>query len=424
MKRVELRLWGTRLSRLQGLGKVAFRIARLLASRERSGGASRSRLVALGLLALSIVLFPPSGSAQTDTEVFKVTSPIQTLEKQIGANIDDKSEPYNSGVMDPSQAATMLKALGADDTKTTIIHLLRWKDPEHTQVKFQKWYLYDPSPSKTSFYLKSKQQLFESVAIPGRKNFQFVYIHLNADLSQGENEWKVVAAAGTSLKHPVSYTITVTKQDTQFLQDLKTVLQIVGLARAAAAATQPGYYSVTTFDSQWETSSISIAASLDSGNKSQGKAEKENGTANQLAAKTYTNEKPSWIGLSAGVPITKYKDVTFDSSSGTIIPSSITKQDVYLFVDGYVPPVLPSLSSFRYVPHPFFGLPIKGKVLRHSMLGAGVGLRWFEPFGGIIFDTENNEVKGPATHKTELKIRPVFGLKISISAVAKALKTK
>lgn len=362
--------------------------------------------------------------AQSDTEVFKVTSPIQTLGTQIGANVADDAEPYKSGVLNPSSAEAILTALGADARKTTIIHVLRWTDPEHTQTKFQKWYLYDPTPSTISFYLQSKQQVFQSTAIPGRRDFQFIYIHLNADLGGGEGEWKLVTAAGTTLKHPVSYTITVTKQQTQFLRDLNTVLQILGVVGAAADVAKPGYYSVSTFKSQWDTSSISIAASLDSGNKTQGKGDGQNSASNQLASKTYANEKPSWIGLSAGVPITKYKDVTFQSSSSTLVPSSITKQDVYLFVDGYVPPVLPSLSSFRYLPHPFFGLPIKGKVLRHSMLGVGIGLHWLEPFGGVIFDTENNEVKGPSVHKTQLKIQPVFGLKISVSAVAKALKGK
>jgi hypothetical protein len=379
-------------------------------------------MLRIALVTAAILLIPFSCVGQTDTEVFKVTSPIETLQNQIGKKVADDVEPYKSGVLDPSSAAEILHQLGADNQKTTIIHLLRWKDPGHTQAKYQKWYLYDPTPSKTSFYLKSKQQLFESDAIPGRKDFQFVYIHVNAVLAAGEDEWKAAAAGG--LKHPVSYTITVAKQETQFLQDLKTVLGIAGVLRVADAADKPGYYSVSTFTSQWETSSISIAASLDPEGKTKGKADSPTSASNQLASKSYTNEKPSWIGLSAGVPITKYKDVTFDSTSGSLVPSSITKQDVYLFVDGYLPPVLPSLSSFRYVPHPFFGLPIKGKVLRHSMLGAGIGLRWFEPFGGVIFDTENNEVKGPTVHKTGLKIQPVFGLKISISALAKALKGK
>ena len=311
--------------------------------------------------------------AQSNTDTLKVTSPIRILETQLGADLNQ--EPYNSGkVTDLAKLLHDQLKIGTD--KTTIIHLLRWKDPEHTQVKFQRWYLYEPHPSKTSFYLLSHDKKLQTTAIEGRTALRFVYIHLNSDLSSGTTESILSTAGGTSLRHPISYTITITKQDTQFFQDLRTVLQIVGFSAAAAATPQPGYWSVSDFNSQWSTSTITVAASLDSNNKSQGKAATNDaGVANQLSSNKYYNEKPSWIGLSAGVPLKSYKDVTFQSTSNTLTPSTITKQDAYVMFDAYLPPVLPSLSTFRYIPHPFFGLPIKGKVLRHTMLGAGVGLR-------------------------------------------------
>jgi hypothetical protein len=378
-----------------------------------------------GILVVSLaLLFSVACFAQSNTDVYKVTSPIQTLGGEIGSNISDDSEPYKSGLIDPNQAVAILGRLQADKTKTTIIHLLRWDDEAHTKVRFQKWYLYDPDPSKSSFYLESKEKLFQSAAIPGRTDFQFIYIHLNAVLKNNEDEWKLATASGTTLKHPVSYSISVTKQQAQFIQDLKTVLQIVGVTAAAATEIKPGYFSLTTFKSEWETSGITITASLDSADKTQGKGTGQNTASNQLASNTYTNEKPSWIGLSAGVPITSYKSVTYQSTGGTLVPNSITKQDVYIFLDGYVPPVLPSLASFRFIPHPFFGVPIHGEVFRHTMFGFGIGLRWLEPFGGIVFDTQSSVAKGTIVQQHQLTYHGVFGLKVSISAVAKALKTK
>ena len=94
---------------------------------------------------------------------------------------------------------------------------------------------------------------------------------------------------------------------------------------------------------------------------------------------------PTYIGLSAGVQITSYKDITYQSTSETLTPSSVSSKNVYLFLDGYYPPVLPGLRSFRFVPHPIFGLPISGKVLRHTMLGGAIGLKYFEPYGGVGF---------------------------------------
>lgn len=360
--------------------------------------------------------------AQANTDVYKVTSPISSLTTELEQNINANIEPYKSGVIDPGQAVGILKALGADTNKPTIIHLLRWKDSAHATVSFQKWYFYDPTPPKGSFYLQSKEQAFQRTAIPGYSAFQLVYIHLNSDLTAGTSEWEkqgTVAQPTPTLVHPISYTITVAKAQTQFLQDVQTALQILGL-KVAAATTSTGYFSVTTFQSQWTTSTITIAASLDPSDKTQGSA--QNSAAGKLSSNTYTNEKPSWVGLSAGVQITSYKDITYQSSSGTLVPNSVTKSGVYFFLDGYFPPVLPSLSSFRYIPHPFFGLPIQGKVLRHSMLGVGLGLHWLEPFGGIIFDTQNNQVKGVNVNKTGITYQYVFGVKMSMSAVAKALK--
>jgi hypothetical protein len=196
----------------------------------------------------------------------------------------------------------------------------------------------------------------------------------------------------------------------------------VGLVAAGqpAAPTAPpappvyvGYFSVSTFNSQWTTSGITIAASLDSSSSPQ----KSMQGTNTITSNTYTNEKPSWIGLSAGVPITTYKDVTYQSSGGTLVPTSITKQDAYIFLDGYFPAVTPSLAGFRYIPQPFFGLPLSGKVLRHSMAGIGIGLHWIEPFGGVIFDTQNNQ----GSSNTGTTFRYVFGIKLSITAVGKVL---
>jgi hypothetical protein len=484
-----------------------------------SEGTMQRIILKMMVLVVGFSLAPIYCVGQADKDVIKITGAIKQIPvvKEIPTPpADGSTEPYKSGVLEPGgEAEDLLRTLGADTTKTTIINILRWKDAEHTTVLFQKWYLYNPAPSKTSFYLQSKEQIFQQTAIPGRKDIQFVYIHLNAVLDKGTNqgEWEayppldpanldpphwpsayvvnvtsiavdstsqtaqivtatpggftkdqaicfssaakcaqvssitdpstfVIPSTGinscaascgtaisqypTALKNPVSYSVTVTKQQTQFVQDLQTVLRIVGLQAGAGAGIgpgvpappPPGYYSVASFQSRWDTSSITIVASLNGASK----GSSADTTSNQLASTTYQNEKPSWIGLSAGIPITSYKDVVFQSTSGTLVPNSITQQNAYIFLDGYLPPVLPSLVSFRYLPHPFFGVPLKGEVFRHTMLGVGIGFHWLEPFGGVIFDTQNKKTVTGTTTNTSLTYQAVFGLKISISALAKALK--
>jgi hypothetical protein len=367
-------------------------------------------------------------AAQANTDVYTVTSPIHPVEQSYFGDINANPlpEPYKSGLLEPNKARDLLTKLNAAVDKTTIIHILRWKDKDHTKVDFQKWYLYDPTPSKLSFYLQSSEEVFQRTAIPGRKDFQFVYIHLNADLSAGTGEWATptLDPANPALTHPISYTITVSKQQPQFVQDLQTLLQILGVGdlAVAAATPQPGYFSVSTFQSEWQTSSIQISASLASSRQPAKGSASAVATPAPVISNTYHNEKPSWIGLSAGTPVTSYKDVTYQQSSGTLVPKSITKQTAYVFLDGYLPPVLPTLSAFRWLPHPFYGLPLTGEVFRHQMFGLGIGLHWVEPFGGVIRDTQNNQVSGPNGNKNYVTWKGTFGIKISISALGKAVK--
>jgi hypothetical protein len=358
---------------------------------------------------------------QSNTIVTQITSPIAVLDDTVFGGttgdppvIDATKEPYKSGKISESAAPTLIAKLGGDvKTETTIIHVLRWADAGHTKMMFDKWYVFDPKKSKTSFYVPPSAA-FTGTSIAGRTAFQLIYIHLNFDLTKGESEWTAT---------PVSYSVTVSKAQTQFIQDLKSVVQILGYALPAGNhAPSPGYFSFATFTSQWKTSTIVVAASLNSSTKPLATTTTSNNSS-QLATQTYNNEATTYVGLSGGVQITSYKDITYQSTSGTLAPSSVTSKNVYLFLDGYYPPVLPGLRSFRYVPHPTFGLPVTGKVLRHSMLGLAIGLKYVEPYGGVVFDTENKQGKGTPS-STSLTIQPVFGLKLSISTVAKDLKSK
>jgi hypothetical protein len=294
--------------------------------------------------------------------------------------------------------------------------------------------------------------LFEGQNISGRKNYRTIYIHLNKEFvepifnpstHQAIYEDESIKASclpdanGTApnatdcLKHPVSYTIAISKQQSQFMQDLKTVLSIAGVTTAGGGAERivppsppkvTGYWSMSEFSSQYDESTLTITPTMNSTQATQGSVASPSGqdtASKQLSPTTYTNQKPSYVGLSFAVPVKSYKDITYNSSGGTLAPKSITQQNVYVNFDFYYPKAQPGLTAFRWIPHPFVGLPIKGKVLQHTMAGLAFGLPWFEPFGGIVFDREHGSVNG-ASQRTTFK--GVFGFKVSVSAVAKALK--
>jgi hypothetical protein len=397
----------------------------------------------------------PTQKSNSNTETFKVTSPIRILHEELGNDLT--TEPYKSGEINYKSSMSVGGVKGVDaesllndlniahgqdvtDKRITIIHVLRWKDDNHTTVSFQKWYVYDPAPPKSDFYVISKQKIFEGTNIAGRKNFRFVYLHFNAnfevDAGTTDESIKSDCLPPTTtpmidcLKYPVSYTIAVSKKQTQFIQDLKTVLGLVlpgagGGGPDKAVPKVTGYWSMSEFSSQYETSTITITPSMNSSAKpTQGTQPGQTGqdtAAAQLSPNTYTNEKPSYIGLSFAIPVTSYKDITFQSSSGTLVPKSITQQNVYVNFDFYYPAAQPGLAALRWIPHPFVGLPIKGKVLQHTMAGVAFGLPWCEPFAGLVFDVQNASVDN-VKQKTTLK--GVFGFKVSVSLVAKALMKK
>jgi hypothetical protein len=129
---------------------------------------------------LAVVAGVSYSTAQTSTETFKVTSPVHILHEELGS--DFTKEFYKSGVIDYKSTAAgeldvdaVFKALNInrdDDTKlqrVAIIHIIRWKDSDHTGVDFQKWYAYDPSLPNYYSYLKSRQSLFEGTNIPDEK---------------------------------------------------------------------------------------------------------------------------------------------------------------------------------------------------------------------------------------------------------------
>jgi hypothetical protein len=379
---------------------------------------------------------------QSSSETFTVNSSI----KQLTTTIYDPATHPN-GITSKDDLARVISQINsaspADVERTTIVHVLQWSNTEHTQVKSQWWYLDDPSfdRSNTSFYLESAKGKVQHTMISGQTHFRLVYIHINSNPASTAESF-VDTNDGTGnlkLKVAVSYQITINKQDTQLVQDIKTLAQILaGGVGAQAATAELGYYSVFDFNSQFTTSSLAISAALpnsasDSSDKDTAaiaKAANKTGStapsgtaANKLATQTYTNEKPAYIGLSVAVPLNSYKDLTFDQSSSTFTPKTVNRQNIYVTVDAYYPASEPGLMAFRWLPHPFFGMPIKGQPLKNMMLGLGFGLKWVEPFAGVVFNEQQRLPAGAASPTNQWVLKGAFGLKISVSSLKTALSS-
>ena len=401
------------------------------------------------------------------------------------------------------------------DERVTIVHILRWADTQHQNVKFQKWYVYDPHRPNPWMYFKADSANELGTYIDGRQFFRLVVIHLDsvltneADSSNAESfypdllpaplpaDWPAGAKAG-GWRYPVQYKISIAQTQTQLQQDVVSLAQIMGYmtpAKAAGAAApgkrkpqEMGYFWVYDFNSSISTSTITLAVTLtderkaatkakpgaqdstacpstDTANASAGASGKTAGksnasagaskktaaksktsadanttaaskpaksannttacesvsTANNIASQSYHNEKPAWFGLGVAVPVTSYRDLTY--TNNLLTPTTVTRQNVYVTGNFYLPPTEVGSTTLRWLPHPFVGLPIKGQPLRNSVYGIATGWRWFEPFWGIVLDVQQVPGAAPNTRMNHYIRKGVYGLNISVSALAKALSS-
>jgi hypothetical protein len=429
-----------------------------------------TRLTCVVACFLSVAAF---SFAQSDTQAIKISSPIAPLTQSILGPVKDfanPSEPYKSGVITEDVFRTQIlpalrkAATGAysndaphvaapktptpltiDPNVTTIIHLMRWKDTAHTTVAFEKWYLYDPKPSRTAFYVQTAAQAFQRTSISGQQDLQLLYIHINSNLTDPSEG----ISPGPVLTNPVNYTVTITKAKTQLQQDLKSVATLLGWLSGPAVAGAVdnkddvasiyGYWSASTFKSEYSTAQIVVSASINGKNSpgapqtdSTGKpitdtttgTQKPTTATSQLSSKTYNSERPAYVELGFAIPVTSYKDITYSTTSSTITPKTATQQTAVLVGNLYLPAAQPGMTSFRYIPHLLYGLPIKGKVLQHTMLGAGIGLDWLSPYGGVIFDTSYGETSGTNAKPGHLVLKGTYGIEISVGSAVSLLKGK
>ena len=351
---------------------------------------------------------------------------------QLPADLSN-TEPYKSGFINVNSAKALIDRLrkatlapGAPpltpDTAVTIIHVLRWGSADHSTVAFQKWYVYDPNPPKSRSYFISSQSQFQDKIIAGRTSFRLIYVHLNYDLTNNSTEsTKTDVDSGlVSLVYPVTYKVAVTEQQTQFLTDLTSLLSLLGVVQTAAvasSATDPivGYFSLSEFTSQYKTSSIAVAVSHSDTNKSNASA------ATSIGNQTYTNEGPSWIGLSIAVPLTSYKTLTYSQTDSVITTNTINQQNIYAMVDFYLPPVEPAWTKYRFIPHPIFGMPIKKQPLRNTTAGLAIGLKYLQPFGCVVFNVQQRKTSGN-TLVNHLVFKGAWGITISLTDAAKLIK--
>ena len=389
---------------------------------------------------------------QDETETFTVNSPIIPLRKSMITHENRTLiEPANGNII-WSDAATITQALckattdyiqennktaAPDDTlssladcnRTTFYHVLAFQNQNHDKTTYQHWYVHDivKNPFGT-FLTKTHQGLFQASFVRGEQDFQLIYIHFLAK----ENEQ--FTNAKNQLLHPIGYQITIAKRPPQLLTDAQALFQLVGwigaggAAAAALQTTDPviGYFTVFQFHSSYNRSNIIIAGKLQEDDSTPTKpGETATTAANDAIKHAYTNEGTQLVGLSIAVPLNSYRDVDYNQTNNTLEATTIKRENIYAVANIYIPKVDIGQTLFRYLPHPLFGVPIKGQPLRHLMAGLAIGLNWAEPFAGIVFDRQQRPIAaGSTTLEDHLVRKLVVGINIPIATAKAALSPK
>lgn len=289
---------------------------------------------------------------------------------------------------------------------TYILNVAGWMDSTLATTKFNNWYLYDSDHPNPKFLVMKPDEWLLRRAIPGKKNFFVVYLHVAGNVQDS------VLAMALS-KGAVSYAVSISKRKSTFAADLDTLISIVkpvvGIASIPPVQTHPAAYSaILPVHTEFAVSDVNITSSAP--------AQRTGASSATLSTVKYTNEAPAWAGLSFAVPIKSYNEINVDFNAGTAAPKKVEKKDAYACLDLYIPAIEAVLRNRTYLPHAFVGLPITGKVFRRPMAGISAGYLGIEVYYGAIYDMENRNPLGGR----DAKWKDSYGIKISVDAAKAA----
>ena len=383
------------------------------------------RIVSLGLAhvaALAAILSSRNlvgADSDTVTKNWSSTTPTKLTNAALtaaftgaGLTADDAAQFKKDGKIPSLAVAKALIGAAAPNAngEAVILDIVEWADNSHSGTAFHQWYVYDKD-ANNEFTWESQSDMLDRTCIPARQKLSLVYIYLQDSSTDDYDKVKSAAA----------YTIKETKEKSQFVQDIITLLGLLspvgvpaalsGVNKIAALITDPetaGCSAYCNFEDSLTASTISIGATYGGGGGS-------------ATSPIFDDEPASIWGLSALVPVNSYKDVVLQNTSNNVSPKSVTRQTAYIALDVYMPPEQPQLTAIRWLPDLFIALPASGKVFEHPMAGSSFALKYknvsVDLFYGVVVDWEN---QSPTGQRHVVK-KGTAGLKISISQFKKAV---
>jgi hypothetical protein len=154
-----------------------------------------------------------------------------------------------------------------------------------------------------------------------------------------------------------------------------------------------------------------------------------------LDTHTFDNEGLYHIDFSVAVPIKKISEISYVSTSNTLVPAKVDKQTTFAVFDYHIKAVDTKANLWDKFPYPLAGVVINSQPLHRVLIGIGYGPVLANFYAGLVLTTQSlpNGVSCgtiPTSQQTaaglEKRTCPGFnmGLNVSVGAVLNSLKPK
>ena len=293
-----------------------------------------------------------------------------------------------------------------------VIHVVAWKDKvagnTQQEVDKENWYVFNQGDGDWDESAFSKNN-----RIFGRRNVYLLYLYFN------------YSPAG----HTMRYTMNSKSKLPAYLDHFVGLLQLFGMGTAgggAGKAVEKGFWDATSFDTFYVPSDLTFTPEIIP----------DTGSTTTLTAKTFDNEGRYHTDFSVGVPIRKINELSFVSSSGTIVPAKVQKQDLFAFFNYYPKAFDIKTSAWDKYPHLLGGVALASHPIKKVIVGVGYGPIYAHFYAGLLIHTYQLP-KGSSCGNTPTSAQlagatltnhtcPEFsvGLNVAVGAIADALKGK
>jgi hypothetical protein len=292
-----------------------------------------------------------------------------------------------------------------------VIHVVTWKDKAGStqqDVDKENWYVFNQGDGEWDEAAFSKNN-----RIFGRRNVYLLYIYFN------------YSPAG----HTMRYTMDSKSKIPAYLDHFVSLLQLFGMGVAgggAGTSVDKAFWDSTSFDTFYVPSDLTFTPEIipDTGN------------TETLTAKTFDNEGRYHTDFSVGVPIRKISELSYVSSSNTIVAAKIQKQDLLAFFNYYPKAFDIKSSAWDKYPHLLGGVALASQPLKKVIVGVGYGPIYAHFYAGLLIhtyqlppgsscgSTPTSAQLASATLANHTCPEFTVGLNVAVGAIADALKGK